>query len=191
MHSMDDDAAERRVWPAELRVLLERHPRATWAQGSSAAARFWLDVHEGFRRQCAALRSATDAYRSQAITVLAYAALVAPLQRAMVAHLAGHHQIEDYHYFPLFRAWQPRIAAGFDALAADHEQLHLTIDAALAALGSFLTAAHSGAEHESAQRHAAERYIVSSERLYRRLLHHLEDEEDLIIPLLLERSGDL
>ena len=41
----------------------------------------------------------------------------------------------------------------------------------------------------AAARHAADRYVRESDTLYRRLVRHLSDEEDLIIPLLLERGA--
>lgn len=187
---MPEDSTQRRSWPPEVKALLERHPRDTWAGAGSPAALFWLDVHESFRRQCAALRAATDAYRSGATGAHAYAVLVAPQMRALLAHVAGHHQIEDFHYFPLFRSADPRIVSGFDILEQDHHELEAVIGTTLAALDSLVAAVHSGAEHSSAQRAAAERYIDSSERLCGQLLRHLEDEEELIIPLLIERASE-
>lgn len=183
---MDDD----RDRGANARLLLERHPRATWREGRSGAARFWLEVHDGFRQQCGALRAANDGYRAGGMNAHAYAALVAPLLRAMLAHVDGHHRVEDYHYFPVFRTAEPRLTAGFDALEADHERLRPTIDTALVALEELWAAVHSRSAEGNAERHAAELYAAASERLCRHLLEHLAAEEDIVIPLLIERSAE-
>jgi iron-sulfur cluster repair protein YtfE (RIC family) len=185
---MDDHLDERGDWPAALEVLLERHPRSTWPAGASAEAHFWLSVHEGFRRQCAALQAATDAYRGGTTTAHAYAALAAPLLRALLMHLAGHHQVEDFHYFPLLRAAVPRIAPAFASLEADHVRLQATSAAAERALQDLLSVVRADAADAAAQRHAAERYRAASEALCSGLHRHLVDEEDIVIPLLLERS---
>jgi hypothetical protein len=47
----------------ELRFLLRRHPRATWATRADlgALARFWLQRHHAFRELDALLRSGSQA----------------------------------------------------------------------------------------------------------------------------------
>jgi hypothetical protein len=183
--SVDPD--QRPTWSAELGALLERHPRTTWSAQTSPTVQFWLDVHDEFRRECVALTMAGDSARDARLTARDLAALAAPRLRAMVAHLHGHHEIEDHHYFPTFREAQPRLAPGFDLLANDHVRLDADIEAAVAALAALVTAAGApGAD--AAARHATERYVGESDRLFRRLVRHLGDEEDLIIPLLLERG---
>ena len=42
----------------------------------------------------------------------------------MLWQLEEHHQVEDQHYFPVFRRIEPRLAAGFELLEGDHEALH-------------------------------------------------------------------
>ena len=107
----------------------------------------------------------------------------------MIAHLQGHHEIEDFHYFPSFRETEKRLAAGFDALERDHEQLQQSIGAALAAADAFWVAAQSVEPPSAAQLGAAERYLKASQELFDRLLRHLSDEEDLVIPLLIDRHS--
>jgi hypothetical protein len=104
----------------------------------------------------------------------------------MVAQLRGHHEMEDFHYFPSFSAADARLAPGFERLAADHALLHEDVERALAALRD-LRAAASNEALAAAARAVADRYLDASDRLYRRLRRHLDDEEDLVVPLLLER----
>jgi hypothetical protein len=183
------DIDERNGWPVELRVLLERYPRASWRDQRSAGASFWLSIHDGFRREAAELDRLNEDFRAGRITVHELAVHASPRLRNLIAHLHGHHEIEDFHYFPAFREAERRLAAGFDALARDHEKLQLDIGAAAAAADALMMAAHSAEPASAAHTLAAERYESASGALFERLLRHLTDEEDLIIPLLIDRQS--
>ena len=179
------DLDSRTGWPAELRVLLDKFPRDTWRSRPSPVAEFWLDKHDWFRHQSTALKSAGDDYREGRSEAMVFASWLAPRLQNFLAHLHGHHQIEDYHYFPAFRAAEARLAPGFDALAADHELLHEGISELVTTVNAFFEALR-GENADDAARHAADRYIACSETTFRRLLRHLGDEEDLIIPVMLD-----
>lgn len=177
---MSDDLDERSSWPAELRYLLERHPRTTWSQATSPSAAFWLEVHAHFRHDCAALEDAYVDLRGGRMQPQRFAAAAGQRLRSLVGGLHGHHQIEDYQYFPAFRRREPRLAQGFDTLERDHERLHADIGAALDALRELEAAAHAATAALAAQR-----FGDAATRLCRRLRRHLDDEEDLVVPLLL------
>jgi iron-sulfur cluster repair protein YtfE (RIC family) len=115
--------------------------------------------------------------------------IAAPRLRTLVSNLHGHHQVEDYHYFPAFRAAESRLAAGFDVLDSDHDELQRTVTAALAALRELRAAAEqpTATSGDSAAL-AARQYVAAVGTLCRRLIRHLSDEEDLVIPLLIERG---
>jgi hypothetical protein len=177
-------------WPAELKVLLERHPRATWPGARSATVAFWLDVHERLRRNAAGLDAAGDEYRGGRTSPAQLAVIAAPRLRGLVAAMQGHHQVEDFDYFPEFRRAEPRLAAGFDRLEREHATLNRSVDAALAALSELHAAAERTDEPASAStlKLAAQRYVDAAATLSVELLRHLHDEEDLVVPLLLERG---
>lgn len=184
------DIDQRTGWPDELRVLLKEHPRETWRSKRSPLAEFWLDKHDYFRHQCDALQQATHDYRAGRCTPAQYGAFIAPRIQNFVAHLHGHHQIEDFHYFPAWRAAETRLARGFDVLESDHKLLHEGIMSIVETINEFILAFRDDPNTVSdAQRHAADRFIATSELAYRRLRRHLEDEEDLIIPLMFEQGG--
>jgi hypothetical protein len=178
---------QRGGWPEALRALLDRYPRSQWRAHDSAGARFWLAVHDGFREECAALGALTDDFTRGRIDAAALAARAAPRLRGMVAHLQGHHEIEEHHYFPAFRSATPSLAEGFDALGRDHAQLLLDVDLALSAAADLMTVAASPGRDPHAARHGAETFVRTAQRLCRHLEQHLADEEDLVIPLLLSR----
>lgn len=184
--NFDADIDRRTGWPDELRVLLNDHPRQSWQQRATPLAQFWLERHDSFRRQCSALQSATGEYREQRIQPVELAARLEQRLPVFMLHLHGHHQLEDLHYFPAFRAADERLASGFDVLAADHELLHEDIAIMTETMNAFVnTIRESGGRGLDQQRRAGDRFVTASERFCRRIDRHLEDEEDLIIPILL------
>ena len=168
----------------EARAQLERHPRSSWRDDPTHGARFWLEIHDGFRRESDGLVALLDEHRSGRRAAGELAVISAPRLTGLVARLRNHHEIEDFEYFPAFRALEPKLAAGFDVLASDHVRLQGHADEALGALGELLAAAANDA---AGAPHVTDRYVSRSDDLCRALARHLDDEEDLIIPLLLER----
>ncbi len=180
------DIDTRKGWTEELRGLLEAHPRTTWRTNGTPMTDFWLHQHDYFRRQAAELRAATDAYRSEHSTSAQLCTWLGPRLQAFIGHLQGHHQVEDYHYFPAFRAAEQQLASGFDVLARDHVLVHEGIMDIVASFNEFVASVRNDASSEAdAHRFAADRYIATSELLYKRLARHLDDEEDLVIPVML------
>jgi hypothetical protein len=104
-----------------------------------------------------------------------------------LSQLHAHHQVEDLSYFPLFRAAEPRLLTGFEVLERDHAVLHETIARLAGAANAFLRAGEP-----DALRASADRYARVTDELLSGLMRHLGDEEDLIIPLILDRGeGEL
>jgi hemerythrin HHE cation binding domain-containing protein len=177
-------------WPGELLFLLERHPRTSWPIARSATVAFWLDVHNRLRRDAAGLDAAGDEYRGGRLSPAQLAVVAAPRLRGLVAAMQGHHQIEDFEYFPEFRRAEPRLATGFDRLEREHALLSRSVDAALAALAELHAVVERRAEPATAAtlKLAAQRYVDAAATLSADLLRHLHDEENLVVPLLLERG---
>ena len=174
-------------WPAEIARFLERHPRSTWPTSQPAAAAFWLEVHDHLRRDAAGLTAASADYRGSPSQL---AAVAAPRLRGLVAAMHGHHQIEDFHYFPALRRAQPTLAAGFDRLEREHVSLNRSSDDALGALRELHSAVGASAEPSSTAtvELAVHRYVDAAAALRRELEGHLRDEENLVVPLLVDHA---
>lgn len=172
-------------WPADLRVLLARYPREVWPSHPNlgATARFWLRRHDMFRELGGALEAATTAFRNGELDARAYKGWFVPRLQLFLGELDGHHRIEDEGYFPLFRAADVRLARGFDVLEGDHDAIHRAIETTAERANAFLRVT----DVDDARR-AADGYADASGALLRGLLRHLEDEEDLIVPMILERG---
>ncbi len=185
---MITDIDTRTGWPDELKSLLNRFPRDSWRANGNSMTEFWLDKHDYFRNQAAAMSEMATRFRNDRIEPAQFAGWLAPRLQAFLGALHGHHQIEDYHYFPAFREAERSLAPGFDVLASDHELMHRSIAEIVDATNAFLASlGDDSANARDAQKRTAEKYIETSELTFRRLVRHLSDEEDQIIPIMLDR----
>ena len=184
---MDLDLDIRSGWPDDLRIFLERFPREVWPAHANLGERiqFWLRVHGGFRDLGKTLGSATDDFRGGHVTPERFRLWFVPRLQHLLSHLHTHHQIEDHEYFPVLTEAEPRLARGFDVLESDHEAIHRTIATLADAANAFL-----GVETNDRDRllSTGDRYADASDALIRQLMRHLDDEEDLIVPLVLDRG---
>lgn len=185
---MDDTLDTRTGWPQDLKFLIACYPREAWPGHANLGqtARFWLARHDGFRELGRALAGATAEFRAGGVAPRAFQGWFAPRLRHFLSQLHEHHQVEDFHYFPVFRAAEQRLAAGFDVLERDHEAIHAAILATLQSANEFLRSL----DDADARRFAGDRYAEASEKLLRQLRRHLADEEDLIVPVILDRSEE-
>jgi hemerythrin-like domain-containing protein len=148
---------------------------------------FWLGVHRGFRDLGELLRVATLDFRSGQVTPDRFRQWFVPRLGHLLSHLHAHHQIEDFEYFPLLAAAERRLARGFDVLEKDHEIIHATISALTEAAQGFLRVAAGDRDRLLS---AGDRYADASDRLIVQLMRHLDDEEDLVVPLVLDRGEE-
>ncbi len=167
-------------------MLLKRYPRESWASNGSLDVAFWLEVHRRFRHECAALQGFADDYRQQRLAVRELAIVAAPRLSGLLTDLRGHHQVEDFHYFPVFRRLAPQLALGIDVLEHDHSDLDHDALAARNALRELRAALTEG---DATAALAAQQFITAASRLCLRIGRHLNDEEDLVVPLLLEQEA--
>ena len=186
---MNLDLDTRSGLPDELRFLLERYPREQWTGHTNLGrmARFWLERHAMFRELGAALRDATQKFREGALAAQEFHGWFAPRLQFFLQQLNEHHHVEDFHYFPIFRAAEERLGRGFEVLEKDHEILHAGILQSVDSANEFLRSLQADKDKLRA---AAADYADVNGRLLKQMLRHLDDEEDLIVPLILDRGED-
>lgn len=181
------DLDRRTGWPADLRLIADRHPRPTWSSHPNlgALSHFWLERHAGFRELAKSLDRGTIELREGRLDAAEFQPWFAPRMGVFLQQLHDHHLIEDQSYFPVFGAAEPRLARGFETLESDHDTLHSAIDRLRTASNTLLrTLGTGGQDCPRATAHLTS--AMSS--FIGQLGRHLEDEEDLIIPLILERG---
>ncbi len=188
---MDDSQTlelERRArLPEDLRFLADKYPREDWRahRNVHGMASMWLQRHDMFRELGGILSAAIGDYRENRTTAAEFASFFAPRLNFFLGNLDGHHNIEDQHYFPAFARAEPRLKRGFDILDLDHHAIHEALEANAETANAFLQALHGD---NDSQRFAADLYAGANTRLVAMLDRHLADEEDLIIPLILEKG---
>ena len=181
------DLEHRAGLPDDLKILLDRYPREVWLghRNLGETARFWLDRHNMFRELGAILQNATAEFREGTLPVPEFRGFFAPRLQFFLESLEGHHHIEDLHYFPVFRAAEARLVRGFDVLENDHAVIHAEIAGVVESANGLLRSMDRNAD---ARRTATDTYAGTSQRLLKSLLRHLDDEEDLIVPVILDRG---
>lgn len=181
--------ARRSGWPDDLRVLVARYPREQWDAHANLGemARFWLSRHAMFRELSAAIEQITAQFRAQVLPPAEFARQFVPRLQFMLDQLNVHHQIEDLHYFPIFRAADARLVRGFDILEGDHHHIHADMARTAENANALLQALRADAD---TLRRCGDAYADSSGALIKGLIRHLDDEEDLIVPLILDRGEE-
>lgn len=173
--------------PADLRYLVEKYPRETWTSHENlrGMAEFWLQRHDMFRELGGMLSGGIKDYREGRSDADGFAGWFAPRLQFFLQQLHGHHQVEDMHYFPTFAKAEKGLQRGFDILDSDHHVIHEALERNMETANGFLRALQ---ESEDKKRFAADAYADENARLVAMLTRHLADEEDIIIPLILDRG---
>ena len=181
--------ARRSGWPEELRVLLARYPREQWNAHPNLGdmAHFWLSRHAMFRERSTAIEQIAALFRAGRIPPQEFARQFVPRLQFMLDQLNVHHQIEDLHYFPIFRAADERLARGFDVLQGDHHHIHADMARTAETANALLRSLQGGGD---TMVRCSDGYADASGVLLKGLVRHLDDEEDLIVPLILDRSEE-
>lgn len=173
---------ERTGLPEEMRFLVTRIPRPDW-HGHAAfgqLSQFYLQRHLMFRRMVAAM----DHLSQQAgdggdlRDFQRQLRRIAPL---FLQELDLHHRIEDHTYFPALMKLEPRLVRAFDILDSDHHVIH-------GALERF--AQLSGDALRRTPGDAVLRFGDGVRAMAGLLERHLEDEEEIVIPILLDKGED-
>lgn len=173
--------AARTGLPPEFRYLLPQFPRDRWtAGGLDQTAAFWLQMHGSFRAHQSHMDGLIGGWRGDGDVSALHRQLIPALQ-SFLQHLDGHHRVESGHYFPIMRTVEPRIGAGLDLLDRDHDAIHGVLESLFQAGLGFHKAV--SAQAADARDHAS-RLSDAIEAAGPPLLRHLDDEEDIVIPLI-------
>ncbi|MCC0015367.1 MAG: hemerythrin domain-containing protein [Rhodobiaceae bacterium] len=197
MNGRKTDLELRAGLPDHLRELARLFPREGWSAHANFGplTQFWLERHAVFRKLMAQLHADAHACADREIDPIRYAPRLSRFGGLFVGQLHEHHHVEDDHYFPILAARERALQRGFDLLDADHHAIAGTLDAFTRDANAVLTSAGAPATQgtlpdEAALAGQAARFAETLERFDRLLVRHLEDEEEIIVPVLLKHGED-
>lgn len=173
----------RKALPDEAAPFRAQYPRAVWPghPNLGATAQFWLQRHAMFREFAGTLHDAAAGFRADPADPAAFRAWLFPRLKMYFDELHGHHAVEDAHYFPVFRTADARLGRGFDILDADHHAIDRLIYQLAQSATSFDATIRSGGGIDR----AGDRLVEELHTMLRGVGRHLEDEEDIVMPLIL------
>jgi iron-sulfur cluster repair protein YtfE (RIC family) len=188
----DDDLSlgHRKGLPEHLRVLADKYPRGEWTghRNFDELTRFWLDRHLMFREVLGRMQNDTENFLDRNMEWDTYGAHLSRLGGFFINQLLTHHHIEDEHYFPMLDAKDARLKGAFELLDSDHHELDAFLHGLADDTNSVLRKLQ---EREKADREA-EAYRKSLQRFETFLNRHLTDEEEVVVPVILEYgAGEL
>jgi len=173
------DLAERAGLPDALRTLVEAFPRETWEAHPRFAGlvAFWLERHAGFRKLSEAICQDAQAAVDGQLAPDMMRRRLSRYGGMMVQELHMHHHIEDSHYFPVLQTRETTLVRGFEVLDKDHD-----------AMAGLLQRFAEGANGVLRQEIEAGVFLDEARAFQSLLLRHLEDEEDLVVPVILKHG---
>ncbi len=176
--------------PDYLHKLLKIYPREDWQNHNNFndLTKFWLSRHAMFRELIHRLQSDTRMImetnphdKKQAYSKLT----LSRMTDFLLSSLHEHHTIEDHQFFPMLIPFDSDLRKGFDILEADHQALDKNIHNLAQKSNNLLNALQSGKNVLQSAEQVLETQISFEKFLDR----HLVDEEELIIPIILEYGG--
>jgi hypothetical protein len=173
--------------PSELQTLLDDYPREAWSDHPNFALsiQHWLDAHRYFKRMGALLTKETELFLDKNRSANEFGGRLGHYGNQLVHHLHGHHHWEDHDYFPELSAADDRFDRGLDMLETDHTEMDKLLD-------NFTTTGNralklSNLDPQMAYEEAG-KLLKTTTAIQTFLDRHLEDEEDLIVPILLHHK---
>ncbi|MCP4183147.1 MAG: hemerythrin domain-containing protein [Hyphomicrobiales bacterium] len=180
----------RKGLPDYLRKLSKHYPREVWEKHSNFndLTQFWLSRHVMFRELIKRLQQDSETIIDNASIIegqLTYKKTLSRLTGFMLSQLHEHHNIEDHHYFPMLMPFDTDLQKGFDMLESDHQQLDKNIHNLAKITNELLTSLQTNQNiHQS-----VENLLIAQKKFEIFLDRHLSDEEELVVPIILEYGG--
>ncbi len=180
--------ARRSGWPDDLRVLLARYPREQWQSHANLGemARFWLSRHDMFRELTAMIREIETQFRDGAAAAGGNSRNCSCRGcnfccRSSASTIRSRTIITSRSSAPPMRAWRAASTCWKATTTPSMPTWRPPPRPPMRCLRALT------GEAETLRRRGDD-YAAASGALLKGLIRHLDDEEDLIVPLILERG---
>lgn len=171
--------------PAEIRETLLESARSEWSRHPriGGKAGFFMSVHrnllDGTAQLAQAIEQLLDTPDSEVADRMNDMNLL-PFSSQLIGFAHHHHEIEDHAYFPQFAHLYPQLNHGLQLLDADHKILDDALDETQKALADLSASPPN--------RDAVANLHRGAKSLKSILDRHIWDEEEVIIPILLNHG---
>jgi iron-sulfur cluster repair protein YtfE (RIC family) len=173
--------------PEDMQILLLDYPREAWPDHPHFARSIqnWMGAHSMFRKLSNLTRTTTEAYLEKTCSPDQFSDRLGYYGDLLVRNLHGHHSWEDRSFFPELSRADRRFDAGLETLENDHALLGVTLDNLTRSANraiKLIQLDEKQAREETAKVH---QHTLDIEALLQR---HLNDEEDLVVPIILHHK---
>ncbi len=173
--------------PDAQKILFQDYPRDAWSEHPNFKQKTmnWMNAHQGFKGLaeicCGAVEFGLDKKWSEE-KVAQYLGYYGNM---MVQSLHGHHNWEDRSFFPEIIAADSRAEAGLDLLESDHQELDMRLDTITHQANRVLKLTDLDPTQLQDELGLLQPELKALGKLLER---HLEDEEDLIVPIIIHNK---
>lgn len=184
---MNQSIETRRGLPDEMQALLRDYPRDAWPDHPNFAASIqnWMGAHEMFRQLGDLTQSDTEAFLDNNLDMQDYVVRLSRFGNLLVRNLHGHHTWEDRSFFPELQKADARFVDGLDMLEMDHHALDDVLTNFTQSANRVVQLAQLDTSQVASE---AGDVLAASARISGFLGRHLEDEEDLVVPIILHHK---
>lgn len=177
----------RTALPDGFAFLLADFPRTVWEghPNNGQWCQFWLQRHQMFRDYSAALTDACEQLSDGKIEAQAFHEWFVPRVNFYLGEIDTHHKVEEHHYFPALAQADVKMERGIALLEGDHRVVHDRLIAAYEAVVALDAAIREVSGDVASAAPTARDGIAGLGDVLDR---HLNDEEDIIVPLILDRT---
>ena len=170
-----------------MQTLLRDYPREAWPGNPHFARSIqnWMGAHKMFNQlgeiTCAEVEKLID----KKLDPAEFSRRFSYYGDLLVRNLHGHHTWEDRDYFPELSAADSRFDRGLEMLETDHHHLDVTLDKFTKTGNRVLQLIEL--EEKQARDEAGE-LLENCQDIKQFLTRHLQDEEELVVPILLHHK---
>ncbi len=183
-----DQLGKRNGLPDNLRELLKKYPRDTWGDDilNGNWVGYWLGRHSVFKEISLAINQSLQKILDNNISINKFLNDYVQLMNLMLKNLNSHHTVEDNYIFPKFSQKIEKFSYGLDLLENDHHLIHSSIDNVILEGNSLIKTINNNKTLDIKK--VVGSYKVVNDEFNKLLMAHLNDEEDLLIPLVVKHG---
>jgi hypothetical protein len=190
-HQNENHVEKRSCLSPVMRASMFDVPRQAWRSSPRfrGEPEHWTQIHKALLSASASLASWTEQFSNNEDDArrAVMATQISDLGHRLVHHAHSHHHIEDHYFFPVFLRLHPQLQHPLELLDGDHKVLAEVLDDLERAVAAFpVDPAGGDRDRRDAWLKAGEAIGPAAKRLDSLFVRHINDEEEICIPIMLQ-----